>query len=72
MTTPLQEAFPDVDIIVGVTEFEVVGTNNHHFNLGESVFLRNDDETNYPFFGSCSSTLIQFIPIDQLKLKETK
>jgi len=74
MTTPLQKAFPDVDIIEGVTEFvvDVEGTD-HGYKKGDILTISFDDNSAMPFF-KCQKRNIcgQYVRLDNIKLKENK
>jgi len=72
MTTPLQEAFPDVDIIEGVTEFEITMSNTANpeaYQKGQTVVLDADDGSECPFFINKSNQKDVCIHINKMKVK---
>ena len=75
MTTPLQEAFPDVDIIEGVTEFVVIKSepgNLHRYQKGETILLDSDDGSDLPYFINKNDQKRICISLCKIKLKENK
>ena len=75
MTTPLQKAFPDVDIIEGVTEFVVIKSepgNLHRYQKGETILLNSDDGSDLPYFINKNNQKRICISLFKIKLKENK